>query len=206
MFVYVTFRITCEHTWTLVSRLYVELCPRSCRYGISLQVWFNSIAHEWDGELNTRREISYLQATMYYFVYHINTMALYWQEKSTLLMNENERIDNPNKDCKGRYRTQDENMRWVTTKTNNGPNFHYTVNELVVTDRRNLSGTRPKSACLNYAPRNIWTTQPSNCPWKCWWNEKLWKDWKTSKSDGMNCWNYKSIPKTCVKKTTNSDS
>ena len=35
-------------------------------------------------------------------------MALYWQEKSTLLTNENERIDNPNEDCKGRWRTQDE--------------------------------------------------------------------------------------------------
>ena len=51
-------------------------------------------------------------------------MALYWQEKSTLLTNENERIDNPNEDYKGRWRTQDEKMRWVTTKTNNGPNFH----------------------------------------------------------------------------------
>ena len=64
------------------------------RYGISLRV-FNSIAHEWDVELNTRREIPYLQATMYYFVYHINTIALYWQEKPTSLMNENKWIDNP---------------------------------------------------------------------------------------------------------------
>ena len=30
-----------------------------------------------DVVLNTRREISYLQATMYYFVYHINIIALY---------------------------------------------------------------------------------------------------------------------------------
>ena len=52
-----------------------------------------SAANEWDVELNTRREISYLQATMYY-VFHINTIALYWQEKSTLLMNENKKIDN----------------------------------------------------------------------------------------------------------------
>ena len=37
----------------------------SCRYGVSLQV-FNV-------ELNTRREILYLQATMYYFVYCVNT-------------------------------------------------------------------------------------------------------------------------------------
>ena len=64
------------------------------RYGISLRE-FNSVAHEWDMELNTRREISYLQVTRYYFVYHVNTIAFYWQEKSTLLMNENKRIDNP---------------------------------------------------------------------------------------------------------------
>ena len=64
------------------------------RYGISLRE-FNSIAHKWDVELNMRREISYLQVTRYYFVYHVNTVAFYWQEKSTLLMNENKRIDNP---------------------------------------------------------------------------------------------------------------
>ena len=29
---------------------------------------------------------------MYYFVYHINTIALYWQEKSTLLLNESCRL------------------------------------------------------------------------------------------------------------------
>ena len=47
-----------------------------------------------DVELITRREISYLQATVYCFVYHINTRALYCQEKSTLLKNENKRIGN----------------------------------------------------------------------------------------------------------------
>ena len=30
-----------------------------------------------------------------FFVYYINTTALYWQEKSTFLMNENKRINNP---------------------------------------------------------------------------------------------------------------
>ena len=40
-------------------------------------------------ELNTRRETPYLQAIMYYFVYNINTIALYGEEKPTLLMNEN---------------------------------------------------------------------------------------------------------------------
>ena len=61
------------------------------RFGISLRVFY-SIARV---ELNTRREIPYLQATMYYFVYHINTIALYWEEKPTSLMNENKLIDNP---------------------------------------------------------------------------------------------------------------
>ena len=37
------------------------------RYGISLRVL--------NVELKTRREIPYLQATMYYFVYYINTIA-----------------------------------------------------------------------------------------------------------------------------------
>ena len=52
------------------------------RYGISLRV-FNSI-----------REIPYLQATTYYFD-HINTIALYREEKPTSLMHENKLPDNP---------------------------------------------------------------------------------------------------------------
>ena len=36
-----------------------------------------------------RYEIPNLQATMYYFIYHINTIVLYWEEKPTSLMNEN---------------------------------------------------------------------------------------------------------------------
>ena len=39
--------------------------------------------------MGAHKEIPYLQATMYYFVYHINTIALYWEENPTLLMNEN---------------------------------------------------------------------------------------------------------------------
>ena len=51
-----------------------------------------------------------------------------------------------------RWRTRDENMRWITTKRNNGPNFQYakfTVNELVLPDRRNLSGTRENRTVAN---------------------------------------------------------
>ena len=61
-----------------------------------------SAANDWDDELNKKREISYLQATMYYFVHHINTIAFYWQEKSTLLMNENKKINTPGKNRKVR--------------------------------------------------------------------------------------------------------
>ena len=43
------------------------------RHGISLQVFNSSIVHE----LDTRIEIPYLQATMYYCVHYINTIALY---------------------------------------------------------------------------------------------------------------------------------
>ena len=97
------------------------------RYGIV----FNSIAHEWVVELNTRREIPYLQATMYYFVYHINTIALYWQEKPTSLMNENKWTDNPQitiVKCVG-ANSWNGKMRWIMiTKTTMVviflPNFH----------------------------------------------------------------------------------
>ena len=36
-----------------------------------------------------------VSATMHYFVYHINTIVLYWEEKPTSLINENKWIDNP---------------------------------------------------------------------------------------------------------------
>lgn len=45
-----------------------------------------------DSESKTRkaweRKISYLPTTMYYFVYYMNTIGLYWQEKSTLTRND----------------------------------------------------------------------------------------------------------------------
>ena len=120
--------------------------------------WHNPVclevraANERNVELNTRKEISYLQATTYYFVYHINTITLYWQDKSTLLINENKRIAK-------RWikivkyvgaKAQDENMRCNITTTNNRRNFPYTKSsdsDLVLTDRRNPSGTRLRSAC-----------------------------------------------------------
>ena len=67
-------------------------------------------------ELNTRREIPYLQATMYCFVYHVNTKALYWQEKPTSSMNENKLIDNPQmtiEECVS-ANSYDGKMRWIS--------------------------------------------------------------------------------------------
>ena len=55
------------------------------RYGISLLA-FNSISHEWDNEFNKRREVLYLKATVYY-LFEVNSISLYWQEKMTLLTN-----------------------------------------------------------------------------------------------------------------------
>ena len=118
------------------------------RYGNFLRVC-NSIAHEWDVELNARRKISHLEATMYYFGNHISRIALYWHENSTLSMNENKRIDNPPiKIVKGVSALKIKTCV-KSRKKNNGHNFQYTnfsAIELFLTDRRNPSSTRPKSA------------------------------------------------------------
>ena len=74
------------------------------RCGISFRA-FNSIAHEWaqwTSEMSSWTRQA-LQATMYCVVYHINAIALYWQEKLTSSMNENKRIDNPN-NCREHWR------------------------------------------------------------------------------------------------------
>ena len=57
------------------------------RYGIPFELFNLIAANEWDIELNTWREIPFLRTTVYYFVYYINTICLYWEEKSTLFMN-----------------------------------------------------------------------------------------------------------------------
>ena len=46
----------------------------------------------WTLEINSIYKSNYVL-----FFYHINTIALYWQEKSTIFMNINVRIDTPNK-------------------------------------------------------------------------------------------------------------
>ena len=102
------------------------------KYGISFRV-FNSIAHELDVELNTRRKILYLQATMYYFVYYGNTIALHWQEKQTSWTSENKTVDNPRiKIVKSvGAKAQDETMRWMATKTTIGVIFNVKTSQIL---------------------------------------------------------------------------
>ena len=110
-----------------------------------------SVANGWDVELNTRREIPYLQATIYYFVYHISTIAFHLEEKPTSLINKNKWIENPQNNRGVRWRWL---LRWKNTlnhdhKNNYGRNFRFTKFSLIVfvlTNRRSLSGKRPKSA------------------------------------------------------------
>ena len=81
-----------------------------------------SVANEWDVELNAGGEIPYLQATIYYFVYHINTIALWLQEKPTSSMSEHKRIEIVR--CVS-AKAQDGKMRWVIiTKTTMGVIFN----------------------------------------------------------------------------------
>ena len=112
-----------------------------------------SAANGWDDELNTRREIPYLQVTIYYFVYHINTMALYSQEAPTSLMNENKWIDNSQitiMECVGaNYNSSDGKMRWITiSKTTMFVIFNLQNSHLLTLSlpTEGLSGKRPKSA------------------------------------------------------------
>ena len=54
-----------------------------CFKSFKLDILWAIPADKWDIKFYNSREISYLQATVYYFVYYINTIALYWQENKT---------------------------------------------------------------------------------------------------------------------------
>ena len=110
-----------------------------------------SATNGWDDELNTRREIPYLQVTIYYFVYYISTMALYSQEAPTSLMNENKWIDNSQitiMECVGaNYNSLDGKMRWITiSKTTMFAIYKVSFIDFVLINRKSLSGKRPNSA------------------------------------------------------------
>ena len=68
-------------------------------------------------------------------------------------MSENKSIDNPQIRIINYIgaRAQDEKLHWNTMKTNNGCSFQYTkfsVIDLVLANRRNLSGALPKLVCV----------------------------------------------------------
>ena len=50
---------------------------------IHLNISWVRATNQWGIDLNMRREIPYLQATMYYFVYYIISIGFSWQENST---------------------------------------------------------------------------------------------------------------------------
>ena len=144
-------------------------------YGISLQVC-NSPAYKWDVKLNTRREILHLRATMYYFVYHMNTIALYWEEKPTSLMNENRWIGNPwitgIVECVG-TKSLDGKMCWVMiTKTTmvvifNSQNYHLMTLSLLTEEVFQVNGQNRPVANLQVfnfhsQPRKMPTPKPLN--------------------------------------------
>ena len=114
------------------SQLSITLSDYNCTEGLVIHkaadapITFKEIVKvmskiDRDVVLNTRREISYLRATMYYFVYHINIIALYWQEKPTTLMDEDKSgIDNPRitiVECVGANSKDGEMRRIMITKS-----------------------------------------------------------------------------------------
>ena len=89
---------------------------------------------------------------MYYFVYHINTIALYWQEKPTLFMTENKGMDNaPIKIAQWvGVKAQDGNSRWIMiTKTIMDVNLNLQNSHSSLPTEKNLSGKRPHRPVAN---------------------------------------------------------
>ena len=71
----------CESIATIVQKFQTSLHAIVCfagaaTYIMEINTWAR-VDMKFLFELNTRIEIPYQQATMYYFVYHINTVALY---------------------------------------------------------------------------------------------------------------------------------
>ena len=72
------------------------------------------------------------------------SFCLSYKHNSPSLTRKVDFIKEWNKGIDNFLRSQDENISWITTKTNNGPNFQYrklSVIKLVLTDGRNLSGS-----------------------------------------------------------------
>ena len=79
IYIYKNQEIYISCTFSHVHEIYRELYMGARRYGISLRV-FNSISHSFAAltrEMSREEKSPYLHATMCYFVYHINIIALY---------------------------------------------------------------------------------------------------------------------------------
>ena len=115
------------------------------RYRISLRL-FNSIAlwTQWTSEKSIWNEKrNFISASS-----HVS-FCLSYKHNSPSLTRKVDFIKEWNKGIDNFLRSQDENICWITTKTKNGPNFQYrklSAIQLVHTDGRNHSGSRPKSA------------------------------------------------------------
>ena len=114
----------------------------ACRYGIYLRV-FNLIAHAWAQSYEWDEKRNFISTSNHaLFFYQLNTIALCWQ----YFINEwNERIDNLRIETKSALAQARWKHALITIKTNNGRNFSWTkfsVIDLVLTDRRNLSRTQ----------------------------------------------------------------
>ena len=106
-----------------------------------------------------------------FFVYDINTTALYWQEKSTFLMNENKRINNPwirVLKCVDtlKMKTSVESIQKQTV----GLIFNLkkiTVIELVLTDRkksfRYTGRGKSSSRWFSFSSKSSWSSFVSVC-------------------------------------------
>ena len=91
-----------------------------------------------------------------FFVYHKNTIALYWQEKSTLLMNESRSIDNPwmrvvkcvdalkMKTCVESLKKQTVGLIF-NIQNSQLLNWCLATEKIFQVDRKNLSGRQEKS-------------------------------------------------------------
>ena len=111
----------------------------------------------------------------YYFVYHINTIALYWEEKPTSLMNENIWIDNPRiiiVQCVG-ANSYDGKMCWIMfTKTTmvvifNLQNSHLLTlslptEEVFQVNGQNRPVANPPVVDFHSQPREMLTPKPLN--------------------------------------------
>ena len=114
-----------------------------------------------------------------FFVYDINTTALYWQEKSTFLMNENKRINNPwirVLKCVDtlKMKTSVESLQKQTVGLIFNTKKKITVIELVLTDRkksfRYTGRGKSSSRWFSFASKSSWSSFVSVCTAFVYWN------------------------------------